>query len=56
VHSGNICPFREYFSREGLTIAEDRESLALDTANELIFLQDALHGIQKYFEAQVVQE
>jgi hypothetical protein len=38
----------------GLTIAKDRARLASDTANELIFLHDALPGIQKYYEAERV--
>ena len=45
------APSERVFSVAGLTIAKDRARLASDTANELIFLHDALPGIQKYFEA-----
>ena len=46
------APLERVFSVAGLTIAKDRARLASDTANELIFLQDALPGIQKYYEAE----
>ena len=45
------APSEHVYSVAGLTIAKDRARLASDTANELIFLHDALPGIQKYFEA-----
>ena len=44
------APSERVFSVAGLTIAKDRARLAFDTANELIFLHDALPGIQKYFD------
>jgi len=44
------APSERVFSVAGLTIAKDRARLASDTANELIFLHDALPGIQQYFE------
>jgi hypothetical protein len=43
-----------FFSGRGLTIAKDRARLASDTANELIFLHDALPGIQKCCEAESI--
>jgi hypothetical protein len=46
------APSERVFSVAGLTIAKDRARLASDTANELIFLHDALPGIQKYYEAE----
>ncbi len=46
------APSERVFSTAGLTIAKDRARLASDTANELIFLHDALPAIQKYQEAQ----
>ncbi len=46
------APSERVFSVAGLTIAKDRARLASDTANDLIFLHDALPGIQKYFEGQ----
>jgi hypothetical protein len=55
MYSSNICPFRTCFSVADLTIAKDRARLASDTANELIFLHDALPGIQKYYEAARVE-
>ena len=48
------APSERVFSVAGLTTAKDRARLASDTANELIFLHDALPGIQKYYEAQNV--
>jgi hypothetical protein len=44
------APSERVFSVVGLTIAKDRARLASDTANKLIFLHDALPGIQQYFE------
>ena len=38
----------------GLTISKDRARLASDVANELVFLNDDLPGVQKYYEAQNV--
>jgi hypothetical protein len=55
MYSSNICPFRTCFSVADLTRAKDRARLASDTANELIFLHDALPGIQKYYEAARVE-
>jgi len=43
------APSEFVFSVVGLTIAKDRARLASETANELIFLHDALPGIQEYF-------
>ena len=54
-HSSNICPIRGVFSVAGLTISKDRARLASDVANELVFLNDALPGVQKYYEAQNAQ-
>jgi hypothetical protein len=48
------APSEHVFSVARLTIAKDRARLASDTANELIFLHDALPGIQKYYEAERV--
>jgi hypothetical protein len=48
------APSERVFSVAGLTITKDRARLASDTANELIFLHDALPGIQKYYEAERV--
>jgi hypothetical protein len=48
------APSERVFSAAGLTIAKDRARLASDTANELIFLHDALPGIQIYYEAERV--
>jgi hypothetical protein len=50
--SATSAPSEHVFSTAGLTIAKDRARLASDTANELIFLYDALPAIQKYHEAQ----
>jgi len=33
----------------------NRAQLASDVANELLFLHDALPGVQKYYEAQNIQ-
>jgi len=48
-------PSGHAFSVEGLTISKDRAWLASDVANELVFLHDALPGVQKCYEAQNVQ-
>jgi len=49
------APSECVFSVAGLTISKDRARLASDVANELGFLHDALPGVQKYYEAQNVQ-
>ena len=49
------APSEIVFSVAGLTISKDRARLASDVANELVFLHDALPGVQKYYEAQNVQ-
>jgi len=49
------APSEHVFSVAGLTISKDRARLASDVANELVFLHDALPGVQKYYEAQNVQ-
>ena len=45
------APSERVFSVAGLTIAKDRARLAPHTANELIFLHDALPAIKKYEES-----
>jgi hypothetical protein len=45
------APSERVFSVAGLTISKDRARLAPQTANELIFLHDALPGIRKYEES-----
>ena len=42
------APSEHVFSVAGLTISKDRARLASDVANELVFLHDALPGVQKY--------
>ena len=54
-HTSNVCPSEFVFSVAGLTISKDRAQLASDVANELVFLHDALPGVQKYYEAQNVK-
>ena len=49
------APSEHVFSVAGLTISKDRARLASDVANELVFLNDALPGVQKYYEAQNAQ-
>jgi len=49
------APSECVFSVAGLPISKDRAWLASDVANELVFLHDALPGVQKYYEAQNVQ-
>ena len=49
------APSEHVFSVAGLTISKDRARLASDVANEMVFLHDALPGVQKYYEAQNVQ-
>jgi hypothetical protein len=44
----------EHIFFSGGSIAKDRARLASDIANELIFLHDALPGIQKYCEAKSI--
>jgi hypothetical protein len=41
-----------FFSTAGLTIAKDHARLASETANELIFLHDAIPAIWKFHEAE----
>jgi len=45
-HSSNIFPSEHVFSVAGTTISKDRAQLASDVANELVFLHDALPGVQ----------
>ena len=45
------APSERVFSVAGLTIAKDQARLAPHTANELIFLHDALPAIKKYEES-----
>ena len=45
------APSERVFSVAGLTIAKDRARLAPQTANELIFLHDALPAIRNYEES-----
>ncbi len=46
------APSERVFFIAGLTIAKDHARLASDTANELIFLYDALPAIHKFFETE----
>jgi hypothetical protein len=46
------APSERVFSCAGLTIAKDRARLAPQTANELVFLHDALPAIKKFEESQ----
>ena len=46
------APSERVFSVAGLTIAKDRARLAPQTANELIFLHDAVPALQKYEESR----
>jgi len=46
------APSERVFSVAGLTIAKDQARLAPHTANELIFLHDALPAIKKYEESR----
>ena len=46
------APSERVFSSAGLTIAKDRARLAPQTANELVFLHDALPAIKKYEQSQ----
>jgi len=41
------APSEHLFSVAGLIISKDRVRLASDVANELVFLHDALPGVQK---------
>lgn len=45
------APAERVFSVAGLTIAKDRARLAPQTANELIFLHEAVPALQKYRES-----
>jgi hypothetical protein len=45
------APSERVFSVAGLTIAKDWARLAPQTANELIFLHDALPAVRKYEES-----
>jgi len=45
------APSERVFSVAGLTIAKDRARLAPQTANELIFLHDALPALKKFEES-----
>jgi hypothetical protein len=42
------APLERAFSVAGLTIAKDRVRLASGTANDLIFLHEAIPAIEKY--------
>jgi hypothetical protein len=46
------APSERVFSVAGLTIAKDRARLAPQTANELIFLHDALPAIRNYEQSK----
>jgi hypothetical protein len=46
------APSERVFSTAGLTIAKDRARLASHTANELVFLHDALPAIRRFAESQ----
>jgi len=46
------APSECVFSVADLTISKDRMQLSSDDANEMVFLHDALPGVQKYYEAQ----
>jgi hypothetical protein len=46
------APSERLFSTAGLTIAKDRARLASQTANELIFLHDALPAIQRFNQSE----
>jgi hypothetical protein len=46
------APSERVFSTAGLTIAKDRARLASQTANELIFLHDALPAIQRFNQSE----
>ncbi len=48
VYSCNFSSSQTFFSVAGLTIAKDRARLAPQTANELIFLHDAISALQKF--------
>jgi len=43
-----FAPSERVFSVAGLTIAKDRARLASGTANDLIFLHEAIPAIEKY--------
>jgi hypothetical protein len=47
------APSERVFSSAGLTIAKDHARLAPQTANELVFLHDALPAIKKFEETQM---
>ncbi len=49
---GTSAPSERVFSTAGLTIAKNHARLASDTANEFIFLHDALPAIHQFNEAQ----
>jgi len=49
------APSECLFSVAGPTISKERARLASDVANELAFLHDSLPVVQKYYEAQNVQ-
>jgi hypothetical protein len=46
------APSERVFSSAGLTIAKDRARFAPQTANELVFLHDALPAVKKYEQLQ----
>lgn len=48
------APSERVFSVAGLTIAKDRARLAPQTANELIFLHDAIPALKKFEESRLV--
>jgi len=54
-HTSNICPIRACIFCCRSYISKDRARQVSDVANELVFLHDALPGVQKYYEAQNVQ-
>jgi hypothetical protein len=46
------APSERVFSVAGLTIAKDRARLAPQTANELIFLHDAIPALKRFEESR----
>ena len=54
-YSSTLAPSDNVFSVVVLTVSKDRARLASDIAIELVFLDDALPGVQKYYESQNVQ-
>jgi hypothetical protein len=47
-----LAPSERVFSSAGLTIAKDRARLAPQTANELVFLHDAIPAIREFEQCQ----